>query len=238
MRYSRTLAGLALIPFLALSVPAGAQVKQPRLLVLPWLVIDRNTNRECSRPEGSGAEGKEAQRIGASAQAALDAEMHGQKTLAMIPRKEWQPQWSSLANNRVLWKGAGCAVCTPAGELIRYDRALVQQIAQAVQADYVWLGVTALPLTPGKGSPAPDDCCRDALAQGRRGILARSSVLLVRAQDGEVIWQRDARRLEQDVPHRAGKIVHPPSLRRTFAVDATAHLLGKAFRREQREALR
>lgn len=225
-------------------MPAPAQpAAKPRLLLLPWLVVDRTTNQDCTRPEGAaGPSGSEARRLAASAQAALDAEVHHQRELELIPRREWLPHWQALGGSRVVWQGAGCAVCSPAGELIRYDRLLVQQLALQTGADYVWLGITVAPLTP-PGAPwacaaPPDDCCREALARERPAVLARSSILLVRARDGEVVWQRDARRLERDVPYRAGRLSRAPSARRAIAVDETAHLLGKAFRRERREALR
>jgi hypothetical protein len=201
-------------------------------------VIDRTTNLDCAGPESPGAVSGEARRLAASAQAALDAEMHEHAMMAMVSRKEWQPHWDGLRGSRVLWKGVGCAVCAPAGALIRYDRTLVQQLARAVDADYVWLGVTVAPLTPPKGAPPADACCREALAQERPAVLARSSALLVRASDGEMVWQRDARRLERDVPTRAGRINRTPERRRAYAVDATAHLLGRAFRREHREGVR
>jgi hypothetical protein len=203
-------------------------------------VIDRTTNRECSRPESVGAPlNNEARRLAQSAQAALDAGMHRHRMMEMIARREWEPHWQALEPGQVFRQGPGCSVCTPAGELIRYGRAAVQGLAQAVRADYVWLGVTVVPLTRDSAAASrPDECCREALGTGRKAILARSAVLLLRASDGEVVWQRDARRLEGDVPHRAGKIARPPSVRRAYAVDATARLLSNAFRREHQEALR
>lgn len=217
---------------------AGEPTGRPRLLALPWLVIDRNTNRECTSPEAPGAAGKEAASLAAAAQAALDAEMHRHRMVDLVPRREWAPEWERLSASRVLWKGAGCAVCAPPGELIRYDRALVQQLAKAVGADFVWLGVTVVPLTPDRKAPPADDCCRDSLARERKAVLARSSVVLVRASDGEIVWQRDARRLESDVFQVVGRVRRSESRRRSEAVNATAHLLGSAFRREHREAVR
>jgi len=221
-------------------LPAPAQENaKPRLLVLPWLVVDRNTNRECTRPESAGAPlNGEARRLAQSAQSTLDAAMHRQGTMEMIPRKEWAPHWQGFQPGTVFRQGAGCAVCNPAGELLRYDPAAVQGLAQAVRADYAWLGVTVVPLTAGKSASPPDDCCREALGQGRNAVLARSSVVLVRASDGAVVWQRDARRLEGEVPYRIGKINRSPDSRRAIAVDSTAKLLAGAFRREHREALR
>lgn len=241
MTYCRPTTALFFLLSLAALTGAPATVEgkaKPRLLVLPWLVIDRTTSRDCTLPAGGGAAGNEARRLAASAQAALNAEMHDLGMLEMIPRKEWQPRWDALQGSRMLWKDAGCAVCAPAGALIRHDRSLVQQLARQVQANYVWLGVTVTPLTSLKDSNPADDCCREALARERPAVLARSSVLLLRANDCEVIWQRDMRRLERDVPRRVGKINRTPGRRRIHAVEATARLLGKAFRREHREALR
>jgi hypothetical protein len=221
-------------------VPTSARpADKPRLLVLPWVVIDRTTNRDCSKLGSSQAPARaEALRLAGSAQAALDAAMHRHGMMEMIPRKEWEPHWRELPPGRVVWQGPGCAVCTPVGELLHDDRAALQALAQAVRADYVWLGVTVVPLTKQNQDNRPDDCCREALAQERKAVLARSSVLLVRASDGEIVWQRDARRLERDVPHRVGRLVRTAAARREIAVKDTAHLLGNAFSREHREALR
>jgi hypothetical protein len=233
-----------LVSFLVLcgisgALPLGAAAPtKPRLLVLPWLVIDRTTNRDCNKPGGSpGAPGDEARALAQTAQQALDAEMHAHRMMTLIPRKEWEPQWQQLRPGRIVRQGAGCAVCTPAGELLHYDRPALQALAQSVGADYIWLGATVVPLTPERRAAPPDDCCRDALASGRKEVLARSSVVLVRASDGEIVWQRDARRLEREVPHRVGKMTRSPATRRRYSLDATAHLLTKAFRREHPEAL-
>jgi hypothetical protein len=156
----------------------------------------------------------------------------------MIPRKEWEPHWKQFRPSQVVRQGSGCAVCTPVGQLLQYDRARVRQIAQAVKADYVWLGVTVVPLTPESRDNRPDDCCREGLAQERRKVLARSSALLVRGRDGEVVWQRDAREFERPV------FAPPPKSplrgrKRTpaEAVRNTAQALGTAFGRDHRAGL-
>jgi hypothetical protein len=236
LRLGTSLAGLLLLSHLGLAQDASTN---PRLLVLPWVVIDRTTNRDCSKlGPPRAAVSAEAQRLAISAQAALDAAMHRHGRMAMIPRAEWEPHWRQLAPGRVVWQGPGCAVCTPVGDLLRYDGTALQGIAQAVRADYVWLGVTVVPLTTESQDNRPDDCCREALAQKRKAVLARSSALLVRARDGEIVWQRDARRLESDVPRRVGRFIRPAALRREYGVKDTARLLGNAFGREHRAARR
>jgi hypothetical protein len=207
--------------------------------VLPWLVVDRNTNRDCEKLGPAEAPAiEEARRLARSGQAALDAAMHRHRMMEMIPRKEWEPRWAEMKPGSVLRQGEGCAVCTPAGQLIRYDRAGLQRLAQAVRADYVWLGVTVVPLTREAKGNRPDDCCREVLAQEGKAVLARSSVLLVRATDGTLVWERDARRLEREVPSRAGRVARTPAKRRWYAVRTTAHLLANAFGREHRKSLK
>ena len=216
----------------------------PRLLVLPWLVIDRNTNTDCAQlgPSQSSIS-EEAQRLAISGQAAMDNMMHSHGSLKMIPRKEWEPHWKDLQPGQAMQQGPGCAVCTPAGQLIRFDRSALLGLAQGLQADYVLLGVTVIPLTPESRDTRPDDCCREALALERKAVLARSSALLVRVRDGEVTWARDSRRLDRDVPRvafsgKGGSRMYTRERRLDFAVRDTAHDLGKAFRRDCQEALR
>jgi hypothetical protein len=229
-------AALLLLPGSSL---AQATSSKPRVLVLPWLVIDRSTNQDASRLAPSSPRvSAEARRLASSAQAALDAVMHRHRMMTMIPRREWEPHWKQLQPKPVVRQGPGCAVCTPVGELLRYDRAALRRLARAVRADYVWLGVTVVPLTPQSRDTRPDDCCREALAQEREAVLARSSALLVRASDGEATWQRDARRLDRDVPRRTRHSVYTLQRRREFAVRHTARALGSAFGREHREALK
>ena len=219
----------------AAPVPPGA----PRLLVLPWLVIDRNTNLDCAKLATSlPAIVAEAQRLAISGQAAMDNMMHSHGFLKMIPRKEWEPHWQELAPGQVVRQGPGCAVCTPAGQLIQFDRAALLGLAHGLQADYVLLGVTVVPMTPQSRDTRPDDCCRAALALERRVVLARSSALLVRIRDGEITWQSDARRLDRDVPRPVHRTTHQAEGRLDLAVRDTAHDLGKAFRRDCEEALR
>jgi hypothetical protein len=206
--------------------------------VLPWLVIDRTTNQECSRSGRTpAATGAEARRLATAAQESLDAVMHRHRMMAMIPRKEWQPQWQQYQPGQIVRQSAGCAVCTPIGALLEYDRTALQALGQAVRADYIWLGVTVVPLTRESAGSRSDDCCREALAQERRAVLARSSALLVRVRDGEVVWQRDARRLERDVPGRVGRFIRSEPLRREYGVKNTARMLGNGFAREHRRAL-
>lgn len=218
--------------------------KAPRVLMLPWLVIDRNTNVDCFKlgaPQSSISE--EAQALAISGQAAMDNLMHSHGSLKMIPRKEWEPHWKELPPGQVMQQGPGCAVCTPAGQLIRFDRPALLGLAQGLQADYVLLGVTVIPLTPESSDNRPDDCCREALALERQAALARSSALLVRVRDGDVTWERDARRLDRDVPRvafhgKGASVTYTRERRLDFAVRDTAHDLGKAFRRDCQEALR
>jgi hypothetical protein len=112
----------------------------------------------------------------------------------------------------------------------------------------VWIGVTVVPLTRETKDTRTDVCCREALALERDAVLARSSALLVRVSDGEAVWERDARRLEREVPTRfpresSGRflarqgIEHSPGKHREIAVTATAHDLGAAFRREHGQGL-
>lgn len=211
---------------------------KPRLLVLPWLIIDRNTNRECSRGEVTAATTREAQRLARSGQAALDGQMHRLGGAEMIPRKDWEPHWQERKPSEFFRASAGCAVCAPVGELLKFDAAAVLQIANDVNADYVWLGVSVTPLTPDPSAQPADTCCKEALAQERNAVLARSSVLLVRASDGEMVWQRDARRLDADVPRKVGKMARPLETRRRMAVEDTARALGAAFRSLRPESLR
>jgi hypothetical protein len=216
----------------------------PHLLVLPWLVIDRNTNTDCAKLAPSQSSiSEEAQRLAISGQAAMDNMVHIHGSLKMIPRKEWEPHWKELAPGQLERQGSGCAVCTPVGQLIRLDRTALVQFAQGLQADYVLLGVTVVPLTPERSDARPDDCCRAAPAQERQAVLARSSALLVRVRDGEVTWARDSRRLERDVPRvafraKGSRVAYTREKRVDFAVRDTAHDLGKAFRRDCQEALR
>jgi hypothetical protein len=226
--------------FAALTLPSTAHSAEPirtkpRLLVVPWVVIDRNTNRDCAKldpPQPTAS--AEARDLAMAAQATLDARMHRHPMVAMVPRREWEPHWKQLAPGQGVSQGPGCAVCTPVGNLLHYDRAALQQLGQSVQADYVWLGVTVVPLIAGRSGTRPDDCCREALGRERDSVLARSSALLVRVRDGAVVWQRDARRFDADVPRHVGRAPLAARLRREFAVKGTAEMLGNAFRREHR----
>lgn len=238
---------LVAVPVLALAVAAANSASalrestplQPRLVVLPWLVIDRTTNRECSRTEpASIASSVEARRLSQSAQAALDGQMHRLGLAEMISRKEWEPEWRSRKPAEFYRTAPGCAVCASVGDLIRFDPAALQQLAGSVRADYVWLGVTVTPLSSERSASRPDECCQEALGEGRDAVLARSSALLWRASDGEIVWQRDARRFDRDVLRKAGKIAHSPENRRRYAVEHTARALAGAFKREYAEALK
>ena len=222
---------------------------KPRILALPWVVIDRTTNQLCTTPEPTASPvTREAGGLARSAASALDAEMHRYGRAKVIPRKEWEPAWKQINPGRIVRQGAGCAVCAPINQLLQYDRASLQDLARTVRADYVWLGVTVIPLTRETKESRPDECCREALALERDAVLARSSALLVRVSDGEVVWERDARVMDREVPksfpraasnkfHGIQGIDHPPARHREIAVDATAHDLGKAFRREHQEGL-
>jgi hypothetical protein len=222
---------------------AQTAASKPRLLVLPWVVIDRSTNKACSigdcplLPPSEAPALREAQKLAQAAQAALDAAMHQHGMIQMIRRKEWEPHWKPLQPTQVVKQGSGCAVCTPTGSLLRYDRAAVQELGRSVAADYVWLGTTVVPLTRESVETPASPCCREALALERKKVLARSSALLVRVKDGETVWQRDARELDQDVPRSGRRVSYPPERRREYAVKETAHTLGKAFGREHRKGL-
>jgi hypothetical protein len=184
----------------------------PRLVVLPWLVIDRSTNRgavEPGLPQLSPM--SEAQQLSFSGMAALDAVLHRHGGLGqLVPKSEWWPFWEQAAPWGWLRQGDGCASCTPASALLRYDRERLQQFGRSVQADYLLLGVAVTPLTEQTDAPDPDDCCHQALTIDRTTILARSSVLLVRVSDGETLWQRDARRLDRDVLRQSSRPIYPP----------------------------
>jgi hypothetical protein len=184
----------------------------PRLLMLPWMVIDRTTDQSFTHPQAARTPlTEEAHRLTHSAQAAMDAVFHRQSGVAhLIPLSEWEPHWDRLKPGEMIWQGTGCAACTPVGDLLRFDRAVIQQFARTARADYVWLGVTVVPLTAGPPRGASDECCREALAQDTEAILARSSALLIRIRDGEVVWQRDARRLDRDVLRRSSFPIYPP----------------------------
>jgi hypothetical protein len=232
--------GLLMLPDAGVAQTAASK---PRFLVLPWVVIDRSTNKACAigdcplLPPSEAPPLREAQTLAQAAQAALDAAMHQHGMMQMIPRKEWEPHWKPLQPAQVVKQGPGCAVCTPAGNLLRYDRAAVQGLGGSVGADYVWLGATVVPLTAERSETASAPCCREALAQERKKVLARSSALLVRVKDGQTVWQRDARQLDQDVPRRGRRAVYSPMTRREYAVKETAHALGNAFGREHRNGL-
>jgi hypothetical protein len=191
------------------SVPARST--KPRLLVLPWLVLDRTTDQCVSGPGHSSApSGDEAQRLSLSAMAALDAVLHRHGGLGeMVQRAEWLPYWEEATSDDCVRQGPGCASCTPAGDLLRYDRVRLQGLGQAARGDYIFLGITVVPLTGDSGGARPDACCREALTLERDAVLARSSVLLVRVRDGETIWQRDARRLDRDVLRRSSRPIYP-----------------------------
>jgi hypothetical protein len=228
---------IAIFSAIALSTPmeaVGQHPAKPRLLVLPWVVIDRSSNQDCAKLTPQPPVSAEARRLAVSAQETLDAAMHRHRMMGMIPRRDWEPHWKQLPPGKVFSQGPGCAICTPIGSLLRYDHAALRQLGQAVQADYVWLGVSVVPLISGQTPARPDDCCREALGRERDAVLARSSVLLVRIQDGEVVWQRDARRFDAEVPRRVGRAPMPARFRREIAVKGTAKMLGNAFRREHR----
>ena len=250
VRYLLMCAGLLA---LTLHVGRGASAEQPnkpRLLVLPWVVIDRTTNKVCPTSASvTSRSNREETALAHSAEAALDAEMHRFGRAQMIPRDEWEPEWRQRKADQVVRQGEGCAVCTPVGQLLQYDRTALQELAQAVRADYVWIGVTVVPLTRDTKDTRTDACCREALALEREAVLVRSSALLVRVNDGETIWERDARRLEREVPtrfpgERSGKFLarhsinHTPAKHREIAVMTTAHDLGQAFRRVHADGLR
>jgi hypothetical protein len=209
----------------------------PRLLVLPWLVVDRTTNRECSRA-AEPALGDEARRLSRSAGEALDSGLHRVGKASLISASEWRAPWAALRPHQVYRLGEGCAICTAPSELLRFEAGALLGLAQSVRADYVWLGLTVVPLSTESKANRPDDCCKDALGRGRSRVLARSSAVLVRVADGAVVWQRDARRFEDDIPARVGKVSRSRRTRVAMAVDGTAHRLAEAFNREHREALR
>jgi hypothetical protein len=184
---------------------------EPRVIVLPWLVIDRTTNQRVSGTSHAPS-GDEAQRLSVSGMTALDAALHRHGGLGeMVPRDKWQPFWEEAACDNWVRQGPGCASCTPAGDLLRYERVSLQRFGQAARADYIFLGITVVPLTAAAGTPHLDSCCREALTLEREAVLARSSVLLVRVRDGETVWQRDARRLDRDVLRRSSRPIYPPA---------------------------
>jgi hypothetical protein len=230
------LAALCVGAFPSVAAAAGSRAAKPRVLVLPWIVIDRSTNQDCDELNAAqSAASAEARSFAIAAQESLDAAMHRHRMTEMIPRREWEPRWKSLQPGQVVSQGAGCAVCTLVGSLLQYDRSALQQLGQSLRADCVWLGVTVVPVTLVDTDTRPDDCCREVMGQEREAVLARSSALLVRVRDGEVVWQRDARQLDAQVPRRVGRAPMPARFRREIAVKATAELLGDAFRREHRE---
>lgn len=182
--------------------PSPAPSPKPRIVALPWLVIDRNSGQEASRLEGehpkAAAEGRQ---LAQSAQAALDAVLERGKALQYVPRGQWEPRWSAMKPDQSLQRGPGCASCGAADELIRFDREAVRQIAEAVQAEHVLLGATVVPLvwetTLGKPEPkkavtsTETAACREA--ESRDPALARSVLMLVRAKDGQIVWKGDSR---------------------------------------------
>lgn len=230
---------------------AGAR---PRILVAPWLVVDRTTNQEFTRSgSAAGSTALEARRLGDSAYAALDRALHKQDETDLVPRREWEPFWAPTA--AAVQVAGSCPICASSGQLLRYRRTDIQKLARAVNADYVWLGAVAVPLTSSAGTPESDECCREALALEKRVILARSTAVLVRASDGETVWERDARwpdtRDRKKLPVRYGMPDQPrtesghemrprnnekpllsPYGERERAVDATARELADAFHRE------
>ena len=240
------------LPFLALAaliaavcaVPTNAErPRKPRMLVLPWFVVDRNSNLNCDKLKAEDPAASAAGfRVAEAGQAALDAQMHRYGKLDLIKRSEWEPYWKQTSHKELFFQGQGCAVCSPVGELIRYNPTELSKLADKVGAEFVLLGLTVVPLTTHKASRT-DECCRDALALERESVLARSSVILIRAKDGASIWQRDARRLEKEVRHvnprerfsdPQGTSPEPftEEKRLRVAVGDTAEALGRAFRRE------
>jgi hypothetical protein len=98
---------------------------QPRLLVLPWRVIDRTTNQVYSAadlPRSTASE--EARQLSESGMAALDAVLHRHGGLGeLMPRSEWQPYWDEGIIGPWACYSSQCASCAPVGELLRHDRA-------------------------------------------------------------------------------------------------------------------
>jgi hypothetical protein len=194
------------------TAPTESAPGQPRLLVLPWQVIDRTTNQIYSAanlPRSTASE--EARQLSESGMAALDAVLHRHDGLGeLVPRREWQPCWDEGIIGPWACYSSQCASCAPVGELLRYDRGRLRQLGQAVGADYIFLGVTVVPLIAPAGSSPPSRCCLEALTVDKRDVLARTAALLVRVRDGEPVWQRDARRLDRDVLRRTQRPARPP----------------------------
>jgi hypothetical protein len=110
---------------------SAEQTNKPRLLVLPWVVIDRTTNKVCPTSGSTTSQSnREAAALAGRAEAALDAEMHRFGRAEMISRKEWEPEWKQRKADQVVRQGEGCAVCTPVGQLLKYDRTALQELAQ------------------------------------------------------------------------------------------------------------
>jgi hypothetical protein len=231
---------VAMVGVLALSSTAWSQQIPPNshLLELPWMVIDRATNQDCARLGPAQAEIRgEARKLASAGQAALDTVLRDHRMFTMISRSEWEPYWHLLKPGTVVWQGTGCAVCGPAAQLLRYDRAALQQLGREVGAEYVWLGVIVVPMTSEEQDNRHEECCEATLGHARQEVLARSSALLIRVSDGKVIWQGDVRRLTSDA-----RVGTPPrndslAMRREMAVKDTAQALGAAFVREHRQSI-
>jgi hypothetical protein len=222
---------------------------RPRLLGLPWVIIDGNASGSQPKP-GSAAAPIRAQteRLADSARGAIIATLRRQGIMEMIPRKAWQPQWEKLKAAGAIAQVDGCICCPPAPELLRYNRPALQRLGQAVHADYIWLGVTVVPLSREQPKQSSDSCCRKAPGPQQESVLARSGSLLFRVSDGEVVWRQEARRLDREVlrrghyrhhgSHSPFRITYSPPERHEMAVAGTARMLANAFVREHGQVLR
>lgn len=222
---------------------------RPRLLGLPWVIIDGNGSGSQPKPGSPGGPiSAQTERLAYSARAAIDATLRRRGIMEMIPRKAWEPQWEKLKAERGIGQAAGCICCPPAPELLRYNRTALQRLGQAVHADYIWLGVTVVPLSAAHPKAQSDSCCQKPLAPQQEQVLARSGGLLFRVSDGEIVWRQEARRLDHEVLRRSHyrhhrsrgpfRTIYSPPERHEMAVDETAHMLANAFVREHEQVLR
>ncbi len=244
--------GLAMIGSTVAVAAHASPDPQPRILSLPWLIIDRNSGRdaEALRKEQPDA-AAEAGRLSISAQAALDAVMDRHKRSRMVPRGEWEPLWTKMGSEKVVRSRPACTACGSAEELVAYESEALKRMATSVQADYVLLGVAIVPLvfeTPAKGA---EHKCPSSTSATREPYVIRGLLRMVRVEDGKTMWQGETRwphsrrsphstaikvgpRFGGGLGRRPKAPAVPPAAfeAREKMVDAAVHALGHALRKE------
>lgn len=225
---------------------------EPRILSLPWLIIDRNSCRDAGGLRvGHPDAAAEAGRLSLSAQTALDAVMDRHKRSRMIPRAEWEPLWAKSSAEKLLRSREACTACGSSEDLMGYDPTAIGRLASSLQADYALIGVAIVPLvfeTPVKQEKHP---CPEAEASVREPYLIRGLLRMIRAEDGATVWQGETRwphsrrsphsttikvgpRFGGGLGRRRRTPAPPPTAfeAREKMVDAAVHALGHALRKD------